>query len=92
MYAIRRYRITNTLQVVGIDLSSIGEIDPKSSDYEVLFSTDEDKGTYYKAVIKDNIIVGAISLGSRKIAMKLRGFVNQKTDVSEMKHSLFEID
>jgi len=83
---------SNTLQVAGIDLSSIGEIDPKSPDYETLVSVDENKGTYYKAVIKDNIMVGAISLGSRKIAMKLRGLVNQKTDVSEMKQSLFESD
>ncbi|MDH4215184.1 MAG: FAD-dependent oxidoreductase [Candidatus Thorarchaeota archaeon] len=83
---------SNTLQVAGIDLSSIGEIDPKSPDYETLFSVDENKGTYYKAVIKDNIIVGAISLGSRKVAMKLRGLVNQKVDISEIKQSLFDND
>lgn len=83
---------SNTLQVVGIDLSSIGEINPKSSEYEVLFSVDEAKGTYYKAVLKDGIIVGAISLGNRKIAMKLRGLVSRKMNVSDIKQSLFESD
>jgi nitrite reductase (NADH) large subunit len=81
---------SNTLQVAGVDLSSVGVINPKSPEYEILVSVDETNGKYYKAVIKDNIIVGAISLGSRKIALKLRGLVNQKTDVSDMKQSLFE--
>jgi nitrite reductase (NADH) large subunit len=83
---------SNTLQVAGIDLSSIGEINPSSPDYEVMVSVDESKQRYYKAVIKNNIIVGAISLGNRKMAMKLRGLVTRKTDVSEMKQSLFEND
>lgn len=83
---------SNTLQVAGIDLSSIGEINPKTPEYEVLASVDENKGTYYKAVIKENIIVGAISLGNRKIAMKLRGLVTRKTDVTDMKQSIFEDD
>jgi nitrite reductase (NADH) large subunit len=81
---------SNTLQVAGIDLSSMGEINPESSEYETLVSADEEHGTYYKAVIKDNIIVGAISLGSRKIAMKLRGLVTRKEDVSDIKRSIFE--
>lgn len=83
---------SNTLQVVGIDLSSIGIIDPNSPDFELINSIDKKKGTYFKAVLKDNIIVGAISLGNRKIAMKLRGLVNKKTDVSKMKKSLFDAD
>jgi len=83
---------SNTLQVVGIDLSSIGVINPRSPEFEVLVSADEKKGTYYKAVIKDSIIVGAISLGNRKLAMKLRGLVTRITDVSDMKESIFDSD
>jgi nitrite reductase (NADH) large subunit len=83
---------SNTLQVAGIDLSSIGVINPKTPEYEVLVFVDENKRIYYKAVIKDNIIVGAISLGNRKMALKLRSLVNQKTDVSEMKQTIFEND
>jgi nitrite reductase (NADH) large subunit len=81
---------SNTLQVVGIDLSSIGVINPRSPEYEVLVSADEKKSTYYKAVIKNNIIVGAISLGNRKLAMKLRGLVTRMADVSDMKQSIFD--
>jgi nitrite reductase (NADH) large subunit len=81
---------SNTLQVAGIDLSSMGEINPKSPEYETLVSADEEKGTYYKAVLKDNIVVGAISLGNRKIALKLRGLITQRTDVSDIKRTIFE--
>jgi nitrite reductase (NADH) large subunit len=81
---------SNTLQVAGIDLSSMGVINPKSSDYETLVSANEEESTYYKAVIKDKIIVGAISLGSRKIALKLRGLINQKADVSDIKRTIFD--
>ena len=83
---------SNTLQVAGIDLSSIGVIHPKSADYESIVHKDAEKGTYFKAVIKDNIIVGAICLGDRKIALKLRGLVNKNTDVSGMKQTLFDND
>jgi nitrite reductase (NADH) large subunit len=81
---------SNTLQVAGIDLSSMGEIDPSSPEYETLVSADEEKGTYFKAVLKDNVVVGAISLGNRKIALKLRGLITQKTDVSDIKRTIFE--
>ena len=83
---------SNTLQVAGVDLSSIGIIHPKSPDYESIVQRDAEKGTYFKAVVKDNIIVGAICLGDRKIALKLRGLVNKKTDVSGMKQTLFDSD
>lgn len=83
---------SNTLQVAGIDLSSMGEINPKSPEYNSLVSVDEERGTYYKAVLKDNIIVGAISLGSRKMAMKLRGLVGRAVDVSDIKQSIFDDD
>jgi nitrite reductase (NADH) large subunit len=81
---------SNTLQVAGIDLSSMGEINPSSPEYETLVSADEEKGTYFKAVLKDNVVVGAISLGNRKIALRLRGLITQKTDVSDIKHTIFE--
>ncbi|TFG34580.1 NAD(P)/FAD-dependent oxidoreductase [Candidatus Thorarchaeota archaeon] len=83
---------SNTLQVAGIDLSSIGIIHPKTSEYESIISSDEQKGTYFKAVLKDDVIVGAISLGDRKIAMKLRGLVNKQTNVSGMKESIFDVE
>lgn len=81
---------SNTLQVAGIDLTSIGIIDPQSSEYESVVTIDDEGGTYFKAVLKGNVAVGGIILGDRKVAMKLRGLVSRSVDVSDMKDSIFE--
>jgi nitrite reductase (NADH) large subunit len=81
---------SNTLQVAGIDLSSIGLINPKSPEYESITAIDDEKGTYFKVVTKNHVAVGGIALGDRKVAMKIRGLVSRGVDVSEMKESVFE--
>ncbi|MFX1368195.1 MAG: FAD-dependent oxidoreductase, partial [Promethearchaeota archaeon] len=80
----------NTLQVTGIDLSSAGIVHVESPEYDQVVSIDRAAGTYYKAVIKDNVVVGCISLGDRRIAMHLRSLISKKTDVSGMRGSIFE--
>jgi nitrite reductase (NADH) large subunit len=81
---------SNTLQVAGIDLTSVGLIHPETPEYESIISVDRKNGTYYKAVLKDNKVVGAIAFGNRKIAMKLRRIISKGEDVSETKRNLFE--
>ncbi len=83
---------SNTLQVAGIDLTSIGVVHVESPDYEQIVSVDREKGTYYKAVIKDNLVVGGIALGNRRVALKLRALISQQTNVSEVKSTIFELD
>jgi nitrite reductase (NADH) large subunit len=82
---------SNTLQVAGIDLSSIGEFNPRSSEYEAIVEADEEAGTYFKAVVKDNTVVGGISLGDRRVALKLRKLVRDKVDISDERRSIFEV-
>jgi nitrite reductase (NADH) large subunit len=81
---------SNTLQVAGIDLTSVGFIHPETPEYESIISVDRKNGTYYKAVLKDNKLVGGIALGNRKVAMKLRRLISKGEDVSETKKTLFE--
>ncbi|MGQ4912418.1 MAG: NAD(P)/FAD-dependent oxidoreductase [Candidatus Thorarchaeota archaeon] len=83
---------SNTLQVAGIDLTSIGVIHPESPEYESLVALDKDAGTYFKAVLKEGKVVGGISLGERKVAMKLRTLIMKGVDVSGDKSSVFELD
>lgn len=82
---------SNTLQVAGIDLTSIGVVHVESPDYEQIVSVNREEGTYYKAVVKDNVVVGGIALGNRKVALRLRTLISQQTDVSELKSTIFEI-
>ena len=83
---------SNTLQVAGIDLTSIGMVHVESPEFDQIVSVNREEGTYYKAVIKDNVVVGGIALGNRKVALKLRTLLSQKIDVSEMRSTIFEID
>ncbi|NWF96471.1 MAG: NAD(P)/FAD-dependent oxidoreductase [Candidatus Thorarchaeota archaeon] len=81
---------SNTLQVAGIDLTSLGVINPLSTEYESIVSSDADAGTYFKAVLKDHVVVGGIALGDKKVALKLRQLVTSGTDVTDMRESIFE--
>ena len=81
---------SNQLQVAGIDLTSIGLIHPDSPDYEVLVSVDDENGRYFKAVLKDDVLVGGIALGSRKIAMNLRSHIVKGDNIKDLKQSIFD--
>ncbi len=80
----------NTLKVAGIDLTSIGKVHIETPEYEQIISVDREKGTYYKAVIKGNVVVGGISLGNRQVAMRIRQLVTKAADVTDIRASLFE--
>jgi nitrite reductase (NADH) large subunit len=81
---------SNQLQVAGIDLTSIGIIHPDSPDYETLVSVDMENGKYFKAVVKEDVLVGGIALGSRKIALKLRSHIVKGDNIADVKQSLFD--
>jgi nitrite reductase (NADH) large subunit len=81
---------SNQLQVVGIDLTSIGEVHPDSPEYDSHVSVDMENGTYFKAVLKDDVVVGGIALGSRKVALKLRSLI-MKGEKVEDPGTLFDV-
>jgi nitrite reductase (NADH) large subunit len=74
---------SNQLQVVGIDLTSIGIVHPDSPEYETHVSVDMENGKYFKAVLKDHVLVGGIALGSRKVALKLRSLIMKGEKVKD---------
>jgi nitrite reductase (NADH) large subunit len=80
---------SNQLQVAGIDLTSIGVVHPDSPEYETHVSVDMENGKYFKAVLKDDVLVGGIALGSRKVALKLRSLI-MKGEKVEDHSSIFD--
>ncbi|NHJ13835.1 MAG: NAD(P)/FAD-dependent oxidoreductase [Candidatus Thorarchaeota archaeon] len=80
----------STLQVAGVDLTSIGTVHVESPDFEQVVSVNREAGTYFKAVIKDGIVIGGIAFGDRKVAMKLRSLISSKSNVSGMRETIFE--
>ncbi|MHA3962844.1 MAG: NAD(P)/FAD-dependent oxidoreductase [Candidatus Thorarchaeota archaeon SMTZ1-45] len=83
---------SNQLQVAGIELTSIGIVNPGFPDYESIVSVDIEGGKYHKAVLKDDVVVGGISLGNRKVALKLRSLITKAEKVTNIKQSLFETE
>lgn len=77
-----------TLKVVGIDLTSIGTVNPEGEGYEEVKKKDAGKGIYRKVVIKDGKAVGAVILGDKRGIAELTKIVDGKIDVSRNKDAL----
>jgi len=81
---------SNTLKIVGIDLTSMGLVIPEEPRYEEIKKIDGEKGVYKKIVLDHGKIVGAIFLGDTKGATTLRILMDQGTDVTKYKDFLLE--
>ena len=76
------------LKVVGVDLTSIGEIEPRSEDDEVLVQEDESELRYGKLLISDGQIIGAILLGYSHEVAYVTSAVKQGWDVTPVLDAL----
>jgi len=62
---------STTLKVVGIDVSSIGLVNPEDGVCQEIRKLDRDGGTYKKIVLRDGIIVGCIVINDKALAKEL---------------------
>jgi nitrite reductase (NADH) large subunit len=62
--AYRGSRLATTLKVMGVELTSMGDVNGSGADTEVVSHSDPAQGTYRKLVIRDNMLVGAVLLGT----------------------------
>jgi len=83
---------SNTLKIVGIDLTSMGIVNPEGPQYEEIRKIDKRKGVYKKIVLEQGKIVGAIILGDTRDVTPIKKLMDQKTDVAKYKDSLLEDD
>jgi nitrite reductase (NADH) large subunit len=80
----------NSLKVTGVDLTSIGEIEPKDN-CEVFVKKDEERGFYRKLIFRDNMILGAILLGNkRSYVNKILSLMKKKEEVLNKEELLNE--
>ncbi len=77
-----------TLKVAGIDLTSVGTVNPEGEGYEEVNKKDADKGIYRKVIIKDGKAAGAIILGDKRGIAELTKIIDWKVDVSRNKDAL----
>ena len=79
---------STTLQVTGIDLTSIGLVNPEGQEAQELRTMDRQSGIYKKLVLQNDRIVGAIVLGERSDIRVINQLMAAGTDVSAHVHEL----
>lgn len=57
---------SNTLKITGVDVFSAGEFDSDDPECRIITRVDESAGRYRKLVCRDDRIIGAIVIGSKK--------------------------
>ncbi len=83
---------STTLKVTGIDLTSLGEVNPEGGDFTELRYVDEAATIYKKLVIRENRVVGAILLGDRSDLAAVNQLISRGLDVSGVAERLLEPD
>jgi nitrite reductase (NADH) large subunit len=83
---------SNTLKVVGLDLTSVGLVNPEEDSYEEFRKEKKEQGIYKKVVIQKGIVVGAIWMGTKKGVSEINRIISQKINIEKHKDSLLEDD
>jgi nitrite reductase (NADH) large subunit len=83
---------SNTLKVVGLDLTSIGLVNPEDEQAEELRKTSAEDGIYKKLVLQKGKLVGAIWMGTRENVNEINRLIIQQNDVEEWKNALLDED
>jgi len=87
---------SNTLKVVGLDLTSIGAVrsqhEPPEPGFEEIRATSPDGKVYKKFVVKDGKMIGAILLGTNKEAVKVTKNIKNGEEISAIKERLADPD
>jgi len=73
---------SNTLKVLGLDLFSIGRINPEDASFRTL--AHEADGCYFRFLFRDNRLVGAVLLGDTKLTATVKRAVESGADFSEL--------
>lgn len=81
---------STTLQVIGIDLTSMGEVNPESGAFDEIRAVDGDTCHYKKLVLREGRIVGAILLGDVADVRVITQLVERQIDVSDHRDMLLD--
>ena len=83
--------VSNTLKVVGIDLTASGDIDAEGK-LECVVKSDREKNIYRKVTFKDDKIVGCILLGNIKGNSEILNAIEKQVNVKDLKGLILEED
>ncbi len=83
---------SNTLKVAGLDLTSVGLVNPEEGTSEEFRKEKKEEGIYKKVVIQKGVVVGAIWMGTKKGVNEINRIISQKINIEKHKTSLLEDD
>jgi len=90
--AYRGSRVATKLKVMGVDVASMGIVEPSSAEDEVVQFSEPKRGTYKKLIIRDGRLVGGILLGDiTKAAYLMQAFDRCTPLPDERLQLLFDI-
>jgi len=81
--------VSNTLKVVGIELTSAGDIDAEGK-LECVVKSDLEKCIYGKVAFKENKVVGCILLGEVKAKSEVLNAVEGNIDIKQIKDAFLK--
>ena len=73
---------STTLKVTGIDLTSVGEVNPEGEGYAEVRQVDAGAGVYKKLVIRGDRVTGAIVMGNRSSLRTINRFIDSQLPVA----------
>ena len=83
--------VSNTLKVVGIDLTASGDIDAEGK-LECVVKSEREKSIYRKVTFKEDKIVGCILLGNIKGNSEILNAIEKQVSVKDLKSFILEDD
>jgi len=83
--------VSNTLKVVGIDLTASGDIDAEGK-LECVVKSNREKNLYRKVTFKEDKIVGCILLGNIKGNFEILNAIEKQVNVKDLKNLILEDD
>ncbi len=85
-------KVATKLKVMGVEVASMGVVEPQTPEDEVVQFSEPKKGTYKKLIIRDGRLVGGILLGDISKAAYLIQTFDRNTPLPEERlHLLFDI-
>jgi nitrite reductase (NADH) large subunit len=81
---------SNTLKVVGLDLTSIGTVNPEEGTCEEYRKEIRKKGIYKKIVFQNGRVIGAIWMGTKDNVNDISRIILQRVNVEKWKELLLE--
>jgi nitrite reductase (NADH) large subunit len=81
---------SNTLKVAGVNLTSVGIVNPQGPGFEEIRLERPEEGIYKKIVLRNDVLVGAIWMGTKNGVNAITRGVTQRISVDKWKRDLLE--